>query len=147
MAARTRLAQCYRRSNRPDAAIAHFEQALEDSAAPEERENLRIGLSMAFASAGRYNDTVQQLRIVLAQRQRRLGSRHHDTLVIHHRLGRTCTQAGQVSEAVETLQAAYRGGLAAAGDPEIRVLTMKMRRDLAGALSAAGRHRDAAALF
>ncbi|MBB4932157.1 tetratricopeptide (TPR) repeat protein [Lipingzhangella halophila] len=145
--ARARLAQCYRRSGRPDAAIARFEQALEDSSSAEERDGLRLGLSMALTAAGRHNDAIHQLRIALAHRQRRLGSRHHDTLMVHHRLGRAYTQAGRANEAVDTLRLAYRHGLAVAGDPDIRVLTMRMRRDLAGALSAAGRHRDAAALF
>ncbi|RNL85039.1 tetratricopeptide repeat protein [Halostreptopolyspora alba] len=145
--ARARLAQCYRRSGRPEAAIARFEQALEDSSAPEERDSLRLGLSMALTAAGRHNDAIHQLRIALSHRQRRLGHRHHDTLVVHHRLGRAYTQAGRMAEAVDTLRLAYRHGLAAAGDPDIRVLTMRMRRDLAGALSAVGRHREAAALF
>ncbi|MFC4564749.1 tetratricopeptide repeat protein [Nocardiopsis mangrovi] len=147
VAARSRLAICYRRCGHHDAAIAHFERAVEDSGVPEEREHLRIGLSTAYAAVGRYDDTTQQLRMVLAQRRRRLGGRHLDTLLVHHRLGRAYTQAGRPEEAVETLRAAYRNGLAAAGDPEIRMLTLKMRRDLAGALSAMGRHRDAAALF
>ncbi|WP_412759342.1 tetratricopeptide repeat protein [Nocardiopsis rhodophaea] len=147
VAARSRLAVSYRRSGRHDAAIAHFERAIEDSAVPEDRENLRIGLSLAYSGVGRFDDTIQQLRMVLAQRRRRLGNRHLDTLVIHHRLGRAYTQAGRSAEAVETLQAAYRSALAEAGDPEIRMLTMKMRRDLAGALSACGRHREAASLF
>ncbi|MBB6171296.1 tetratricopeptide (TPR) repeat protein [Nocardiopsis mwathae] len=145
--ARSRLAVSYRRSGRHDAAIAHFERAIEDAAVPEDRENLRLGLSLAYNAVGRFDDTIQQLRMVLAQRRRRLGSRHLDTLVIHHRLGRAYTQAGRSAEAVETLQAAYRNALAEAGDPEIRMLTMKMRRDLAGALSACGRHREAASLF
>ncbi|WP_245646172.1 tetratricopeptide repeat protein [Nocardiopsis trehalosi] len=147
VAARSRLAVCYRRTGRHDAAIAHFERAVEDAGSVEESEDLRIGLSLAYSGVGRYDDATQQLRMVLAQRNRRLGSRHLDTLLVHHRLGRAYTQAGRPEEAVETLRAAYRSGLAAAGDPEIRMLTLKMRRDLAGALSAVGRHRDAAALF
>ncbi len=145
--ARARLAQCYRRSGRPDAAIARFEQALEDSMAAAERDGLRLGLSMALTAAGRHNNAIHQLRIALTDRQRRLGHRHHDTLAVHHRLGRTYAQAGRTNEAVDTLRLAYRHGLAVAGDPDIRTLTMRIRRDLAGALSSSGRHRDAAALF
>ncbi|MDA2815184.1 tetratricopeptide repeat protein [Nocardiopsis sp. RSe5-2] len=145
--ARTRLADALRRSGEHEAAVAHYERAIEDAADPVERERLRVGLSMALSAAGRYEEAVRQLRLVLAQRSRRLGSRHHDTLVIHHRLGRAYTQAGMDREAIDTLREAYRNGLAAVGDPEIRMLTFKMRRDLAGAYSAAGRHREAASLF
>ncbi|TQN31905.1 tetratricopeptide repeat protein [Haloactinospora alba] len=147
VAARARLAVCYRKSGRYSAAIAHFERAIEDSAVPEEREDLRIGLSVAFGAVGRHDDTIQQLRIVHAQRTRRLGSKQHDTLVIQHRLGRAYNQAGRSGEAIDTLGSAYRNGIGASGDPEIRMLTLKIRRDLAGALSAAGRHREAANLF
>ncbi len=147
VAARSRLAATYHKSGRHNAAIAHFEKAAEDSGLPEERENLRIGLSRAYSAVGRNDDAIQQLRMVFAQRHRRLGSRHHDTLVIQHRLGRAYTQAGRAEEAVETLQTAYRNALSAVGDPDIRMLTLKMRRDLAGALSALGRHREASALF
>ncbi|MUL43497.1 tetratricopeptide repeat protein [Streptomonospora sp. PA3] len=147
VAARSRLAINYRKSGRYEAAIAHYEKAIEDAAVPEAREDLRLGLSLAYASAGRDDDGIQQLRMVLAQRRRRLGSRHMDTLLVQHRLGRAYTQAGRLDDAVETLHGAYFAGLSAAGDPDIRMLTLRMRRDLAGALSAQGRHREAAALF
>ncbi|MBX9391012.1 tetratricopeptide repeat protein [Streptomonospora halotolerans] len=145
--ARSRLANCYRKCGRYDAAIAHYERAVEDAGTPAAREDLRIGLSQSYTALGRHDDAAQQLRMVLAQRRRRLGSKHLDTLVIQHRLGRTQLQGGRGEEAVDTLRAAYLNGLSAAGDPEIRMLTLRMRRDLAGALSAQGRHRDAAALF
>ncbi|RCV52465.1 tetratricopeptide repeat protein [Marinitenerispora sediminis] len=147
--ARTRLAYAYRRTGRSDAAIAHYERAIEDStgAASEELENLRIGLGRAFRAAGRHDDTVQQLRMVLAQRRRRLGGRHHDTLVIHHQLGRAYRDAGRDPEGIEALEATYRNCLSAAGDPEVRMLAMRVRRDLAGAYRAVGRARDAAALY
>lgn len=145
--ARTRLADALRRSGEHEAAAAHYERAIEDSADPVERERLRVGLSMALSAVGRYPESIRQLRLVLAQRSRRLGPRHYDTLVIHHRLGRAYTQAGMDREAIDALLEAYRNGLAAVGDPEIRMLTFKMRRDLAGAYSAAGRHREAASLF
>ncbi|WP_394330061.1 tetratricopeptide repeat protein [Marinactinospora thermotolerans] len=147
--ARTRLASAYRRTGRPDAAIAHFERAIEDStgASAEETESLRIGLALALRGSGRFDEAIPQLRMVLAQRHRRLGARHYDTLAIHHQLGLAYLQASRPGEAVETLERAYRNCLAAAGDPEIRLLTMKVRRDLAGAYRVAGRPRDAAALY
>ncbi|MDT0302837.1 tetratricopeptide repeat protein [Streptomonospora wellingtoniae] len=147
VAARSRLAINYRKSGRYDAAIAHYEKAIEDAGVPEAREDLRLGLSLACASASRDEDGIQQLRMVLAQRRRRLGARHLDHLLVQHRLGRAYTQAGRLEDAVETLHTAYFNGLSAAGDPDIRMLTLRMRRDLAGALSALGRHREAAALF
>ncbi|GAA3758250.1 tetratricopeptide (TPR) repeat protein [Spinactinospora alkalitolerans] len=147
--ARTRLAFCYRRTGQFDAAIVHFERALEDStgAVSDELEGLRIGLALAFLATDRFDDAAQQFRMVLAQRHRRLGSRHYETLVVQHRLGRTYLQAGRDAEAVETLRSAYRNCLAAAGDHEIRLLTMKVRRELAGAYRSVGRPRDAAALY
>lgn len=145
--ARTRLAVCYRKSGRVDAAIAHFERAAEDVASHELREDLRVGLSTAYGMVGRYDDAVQQLRMVLAQRRRRLGKGHLDTLKVHHRLGRAYTKAGRTAEAAQALREAYRNALASWGDPEVRRLAMRMRRDLAGAYSAAGRHREAAGLF
>ncbi|GAA1785041.1 tetratricopeptide repeat protein [Streptomonospora arabica] len=147
VAARSRLAINYRKSGRYDAAIAHYEKAIEDAGVPEAREDLRLGLSLACASVGRDEDGIQQLRMVLAQRRRRLGARHLDHLLVQHRLGRAYTQAGRLEDAVESLRTAYFNGLSAAGDPDIRMLTLRMRRDLAGALSALGRHREAAALF
>lgn len=145
--ARTRLASALRRSGEYEASVAHYQRAIEDAADPVEREKLRVGLSTALNAAGRYEESIRNLRLVLAQRSRRLGPRHHDTLVIHHRLGRVYAQAGMHAEAIDALRDAYRHGLAAVGDPEIRMLTFKMRRDLAGAFSAAGRHREAASLF
>ncbi|MBB6001230.1 tetratricopeptide repeat protein [Streptomonospora salina] len=145
--ARSRLAISYRKSGRHEAAIAHYEKAVEDAAVPEGREDLRLGLSLAFGAVGRDDDAVQQLRMVLAQRRRRLGSRHLDTLLVQHRLGRAYTQAGRLEDAAETLRGAYLNGLSASGDPDIRMLTLRLRRDLASALSAQGLHRDAAALF
>ncbi|GAB3445215.1 hypothetical protein GCM10027570_15050 [Streptomonospora sediminis] len=147
VAARSRLAISYRKSERYDAAIAHYEKAIEDAGVPEAREDLRLGLSQAYSSVGREDDGIQQLRMVLVQRRRRLGSRHLDTLIVQHRLGRAYTHAGRLEEAIETLRSAYFNGLGAAGDPDIRMLTLRMRRDLASALSALGRHREAAGLF
>ncbi|WP_425567420.1 tetratricopeptide repeat protein [Salinactinospora qingdaonensis] len=146
--ARARLAAAYRRTGLFDAAIAHYERAIEDFTGlpPEQLEHLRIGSALAYRSAGRLDDAIQQFRMVLAQRQRRLGSRHHETLVIHHQLGRLYLRSGHTNEAVETLARAYRTCLSAAGDHDVRVLTLKVRRDLAGAYRAAGRHREAAAL-
>ncbi|WP_446725069.1 tetratricopeptide repeat protein [Nocardiopsis sp. N85] len=145
--ARTRLAVCYRRSGRLDAAMAHYERALEDVTGAERCEDLRLGLSAAQSMAGRYDDAVRQLRMVLSARRRRIGKGHLDTLTVHHRLGRAYTQAGRTEEAVETLREAYRSALNSSGDPEVRRLTLRLRRDLAGAYSAAGRHREADALF
>ncbi|CAL9594039.1 hypothetical protein SUDANB121_05315 [Nocardiopsis dassonvillei] len=145
--ARTRLAVCYRRSGRLDAAMAHYERALADVKDAERSEELRLGLSAAQNMAGRHDDAVRQLRMVLAGRRRRLGKGHLDTLAVHHRLGRAYTQAGRTDEAVETLRDAYRAALNSSGDPEVRRLTLRLRRDLAGAYSAAGRHREAGALF
>ncbi|WP_131098833.1 tetratricopeptide repeat protein [Streptomonospora litoralis] len=147
VAARSRLAISYRKSGRHDAAIAHYEKAVEDAGVPEAREDLRLGLSLAYASVDREDDGIQQLRMVLAQRRRRIGTRHLETLAVQHRLGRAYTQAGRLEEAVDALRTAYFSGLQAAGDPDIRMLTLRMRRDLAGALSALGRHREAAGLF
>ncbi|GAB3491124.1 hypothetical protein GCM10027440_39880 [Nocardiopsis coralliicola] len=145
--ARSRLASALRRSGEYDASIAHYERAIEDAADPLSRESLRTGLSLALNAAGRHGEAIRQLKLVLAQRTRRLGARHYETLVVHHRLGRAYTQAGEHGDAISTLRDAYRNGLAAVGDPEIRMLTFKLRRDLAGAYSAAGRHREAASLF
>ncbi|MET9713716.1 tetratricopeptide repeat protein [Nocardiopsis alba] len=145
--ARTRLAVCYRRSGRVDAAIAHYERAIEDVASTERREDLRLGLSAALSMTGRYEEAGSQLRMVLAARRRRLGKGHLDTLTVHHRLGRAHTQAGRADEAVEVLREAYRVALNSSGDPEVRRLTLRLRRDLAGAYNAAGRHREADALL
>ncbi|GAB3718393.1 tetratricopeptide repeat protein [Nocardiopsis oceani] len=145
--ARMRLAVCYRRSGRVDAAVAHYARAIEDVASTERREELRLGLSAAQNMAGRYEEAISQLRMVLAGRRRRLGKGHLETLVVHHRLGRSYTQAGRADEAVEVLREAYRVALNSSGDPEVRRLTMRMRRDLAGAYNAAGRHREANALL
>ena len=97
--------------------------------------------------AGRYEEAISQLRMVLAGRRRRLGKGHLDTLAVHHRLGRSHTQAGRPDHAVEVLREAYRAALNSSGDPEVRRLTVRLRRDLAGAYNAAGRHRDANALL
>ncbi|MFD0776294.1 tetratricopeptide repeat protein, partial [Streptomonospora algeriensis] len=138
--ARSRLAINYRKSGRYDAAIAHYEKAIEDAGVPEAREDLRLGLSLAFGALGRDEDAIQQLRMVLAQRRRRLGTRHLDTLLVQHRLGRAYTQADRLEDAVDTLRGAYLNGLYASGDPDVRMLTLRLRRDLAGGLSAQGRH-------
>ncbi len=145
--ARSRLAVCYRRSGRLDAAIAHYERALADVQDAERGEDLRLGLSAAQNMAGRHDEAIRQLRTVLAGRRRRMGKGHLETLTVHHRLGRAYTQAGRTDEAVETLRDAYRVALNSSGDPEVRRLTLRLRRDLAGAYSAAGRHREADALF
>lgn len=145
--ARMRLAVCYRRSGRVDAAVAHYARAIEDVASTERREELRLGMSAAQSMAGRYEEAISQLRMVLAGRRRRLGKGHLDTLAVHHRLGRAYTQAGRTDEAVEVLREAYRVALNSSGDPEVRRLTMRLRRDLAGAYNAAGRHREANALL
>ncbi|WP_150241298.1 tetratricopeptide repeat protein [Nocardiopsis quinghaiensis] len=145
--ARMRLAVCYRRSGRLDAAVAHYERAIEDVTATERREELRLGLSAAQSMSGRYDDAIAQLRMVLAGRRRRMGKGHLDTLTVHHRLGRAYTQAGRPDEAVEVLRDAYRVALNSSGDPDVRRLTLRLRRDLAGAYNAAGRHREAKALL
>ena len=107
----------------------------------------RYALGLVHREAGRYEEAVSQLRMVLAGRRRRLGKGHLDTLAVHHRLGRAYTQAGRADEAVEVLREAYRVALNSSGDPEVRRLTMRLRRDLAGAYNAAGRHREADALL
>ncbi|MBB6119628.1 tetratricopeptide (TPR) repeat protein [Nocardiopsis algeriensis] len=145
--ARTRLALCYRRCGRLDAAIAHYQRAVEDTRSTEQRDDLRLGLSVAQSLAGRHDDAIGQLRMVLAGRRRRMGKGHLDTLKVHHRLGRAYTQAGRGEEAVETLRDAYRTALGSSGDPEVRRLTLRLRRDLAGAYNAVGRHREANALL
>ncbi|MFD6953508.1 hypothetical protein A6A08_08020 [Nocardiopsis sp. TSRI0078] len=145
--ARMRLAVCYRRSGRLDAAVAHYERAIEDVSSTERREELRLGLSAAQNMSGRYDEAITQLRMVLAGRRRRMGKGHLDTLTVHHRLGRAYTQAGRPDEAVEVLRDAYRVALNSSGDPEVRRLTLRLRRDLAGAYNAAGRHREAKALL
>ncbi|HIY41391.1 MAG TPA: tetratricopeptide repeat protein [Candidatus Nocardiopsis merdipullorum] len=145
--ARMRLAFCCRRSGQLDEAIVHYEQAIEHVASQEQREELRLGLSASLNLSGRHGEAIQQLRLVLASRRRRKGKGHLDTLVVHHRLGRAHTQAGQANAAVETLREAYRTALNASGDPEVRRLTLRLRRDLAGAYSAAGRPREADALL
>ncbi|MEU3306404.1 tetratricopeptide repeat protein [Nocardiopsis sp. NPDC006832] len=145
--ARMRLAVCYRRSGRLDASVAHYERAIEDVASTKRREELRLGLSAAQSMSGRYEEAISQLRMVLAARRRRLGKGHLDTLAVHHRLGRSHTQAGRPDEAVEVLREAYRVALNSSGDPEVRRLTVRLRRDLAGAYNAAGRHREADALL
>lgn len=145
--ARMRLAVCYRRSGRLDAAVVHYERAIEDVSSTERREDLRLGLSAAQSMSGRYDDAIAQLRMVLAGKRRRLGKSHLDTLTVHHRLGRAYTQAGRIDEAVEVLRDAYRAAMNSFGDPEVRRLTLRMRRDLAGAYNAAGRHREANALL
>ena len=145
--ARMRLAFCCRRSGQLDEAIIHYEQAIEHVASQEQREELRLGLSASLNLSGRHGEAIQQLRLVLASRRRRKGKGHLDTLVVHHRLGRAHTQAGQANAAVETLREAYRTALNASGDPEVRRLTLRLRRDLAGAYSAAGRPREADTLL
>lgn len=145
--ARMRLAFCCRRSGQLDEAIVHYEQAIEHVISPEQREELRLGLGLALNMSGLHDEAVQQLRLVLAARRRRKGKGHLDTLVVHHRLGRAYTQAGRTNDAVETLREAYRAALNSSGDPEVRRLTLRLRRDLAGAYSAAGRPREADALF
>ncbi|PSK98192.1 tetratricopeptide repeat protein [Murinocardiopsis flavida] len=149
VAARTRLADCYRRTGSSDAAIVHYERAIEDAtgATPQSLDKLRLGLAKALGAAGRHDDAAPQLRMVLAQRTRRLGSKHHDTLAVLHRLALAYRKAGRDLEAVEHLRTAYRRCLSAAGDPEVRLLTMRVRRDLAGALRAIGSEKEAAALF
>ncbi len=145
--ARMRLAFCCRRSGQLDEAIIHYEQAIEHVTSQEQRDELRLGLSTSLNLSGRHGEAIQQLRLVLSSRRRRKGKGHLDTLVVHHRLGRAHTQAGQVDAAVETLREAYRTALNASGDPEVRRLTLRLRRDLAGAYSAAGRPREADALL
>ncbi|MEV2277303.1 tetratricopeptide repeat protein [Nocardiopsis sp. NPDC049922] len=145
--ARSHLAACYRRDGRLDAAIAHYERAIVDVATTERREELRLGLSMALSLAGHCEAAIGQLRTVLLARRRRLGKGHLDTLGVHHRLGRAFTQAGRPDEAVEVLRDAYRVALNSSGDPEVRRLTLRLRRDLAGAYNAAGRPREADALL
>lgn len=147
--AHAHLALAYRRTNRFDAAIVHYEHALGDSvdAPPSASESWRIGLALALKSAGRLEEAGQQFQLVLGQRRRRLGPRHHQTLTVHHQLGLVYALADLETEAVRTLQATYRDCLAAAGDPEVRLLTLKVRRDLAAAYRAAGRPREAASLF
>lgn len=145
--ARMRLAFCYRRSGQFDEAIVHYEKAIEHVGPPEQREELRLGLGTALNMSGRHDEAIQQLHLVLAARRRRKGKGHLDTLVVHHRLGRAYTQAGRTDEAVDTLREAYRAALNSSGDPEVRRLTLRLRRDLAGAYNAAGRPREADALF
>ncbi len=145
--ARIRLAVCLRRSGRPEAAVEHYEQAIRDVGSTERREELRLGLSAALSMTGGAAAAIDQLRLVLTARRRRLGKGHLDTLSVHHRLGRAHTQAGRPDEAVDVLREAYRVALNSSGDPEVRRLTMRLRRDLAGAYNAAGRHREANALL
>ncbi|WP_285760433.1 tetratricopeptide repeat protein [Nocardiopsis ansamitocini] len=149
VSARASLASAYRKSGLYDAAIAHFELAIGDSrgVASDELEGMRIGLALALKAIGRLEETCGQFRMVLAQRRRRLGARHHLTLSVHHQLGRAYVAAGREPEALRTLRQTYRDCLAAAGDHEVRLLTMRVRRDLAGVYRTAGLHREAAALF
>lgn len=145
--ARMRLAVCYRRSGHPEASVTHYERAIEDVSSAERREELRLGLSAAQSMSGRYEEAIGQLRTVLSGRRRRIGKGRLDTLTVHHRLGRVYTQAGRPDEAVEVLREAYRVALHSSGDPEVRRLTLRLRRDLAGAYNAAGRYREANALL
>jgi ATP/maltotriose-dependent transcriptional regulator MalT len=106
--------------------------------AGEQAESLRIGLARAYREAGSLDAALRQLRMVLAQRRNRLGAVHADTLALRHRLGQWQREADRSTEAVETLRTAYRDALSAAGDPEIRLLALRIRRDLARAYRGAG---------
>ncbi|WP_028649349.1 tetratricopeptide repeat protein [Nocardiopsis sp. CNT312] len=139
--ARAHLAMCYKRSGRLEEAIGHFEQAIESAASPQRRDELRLSLSLALIRSEHHAAAVEQLRTVLASRRRRLGKSHIDTLTVHHRLGRAYTQAHRHEEAVQVLRDAYRTALGASGDPDVRRLTMRLKRDLAGAHAAADRDR------
>lgn len=143
------LALAYRRTNRLDAAITHYGRALDTppDIPAAETESWRIGLALALKATGHPEEAGQQFQIVLEQRRRRLGPRHHQTLTVHYQLGRAHALAEREAEAVRVLQAAYRDCLAAAGDPEVRLLALKVRRDLAAAYRAVGRAREAAALY
>ncbi|MFV2197595.1 tetratricopeptide repeat protein [Nocardiopsis sp. LOL_012] len=139
--ARAHLAMCYKRSGRLEEAIGHFERAIEDAVSPQRRDELRLSLSLALIRSECHAAAIGQLRTVLAGRRRRLGKSHIDTLTVHHRLGRAYTQAHRHEEAVEVLRDAYRTALGASGDPDVRRLTMRLKRDLAGAHAAADRDR------
>lgn len=131
--ARTGLAHAYRRTGQVDAAVAHAERAVDDaeSADGARVEQLRIGLARAYRDAGQLDAGIRQLRMVYARRRQRLGSAHADTLGLRHRLGRWQHKAGHSEEAASTLHGAYRVALSASGDPEIRLITLRLRRDLA----------------
>lgn len=146
---RARLASACRRADRFAEAVAHYRCALERDAAfsVEEAETWRLGLALALCRTGREDESREQLRAVLAQRRRRLGARHPRTLAVHHRLGLSYVHSDRPDEAVGVLRETYRNCLAAAGDPEVRLLSLRVRRDLAAAYRAAGRPGDAAALY
>lgn len=146
--ARGRLATAYRKTGQLDSAVVHFERALTDSpeTSGERAESLRVGLALTHRAAERYEAAAQQLRIVQAQRMRRLGPRHVDTLTVQLHLGRLQLTAQRLAAATRTLERAYGEGLTASDDPDVRVLTMRLRRELAQAYRATGRDRDAAAL-
>ncbi|WP_310910371.1 tetratricopeptide repeat protein [Lipingzhangella rawalii] len=146
--ARAGLATAYRRTGQLDSAVTHFERALADDPDPggERVESLRVGLALAHRASGRFETAAQQLRMVQAQRMRRLGPRHPDTLSVQLHLGRLQLTAGRFAAGTRTLEQAYGEALTASDDPDVRVLTMRLRRELAQAYRAMGRERAAAAL-
>lgn len=146
--ARASLAAAYGKTDQLEAAVAHAERAVEDATllSGERLEQLRIGLTRAYRDAGQIDAAVQQLRMVLAQRQHRLGAAHADTLALGHRLGRLQLEAGRSEDAATTLRGAYKDALSASGDPEVRLLALKIRRDLARSYRSAGRDHDIAEL-
>ncbi|GAA3973343.1 tetratricopeptide repeat-containing protein [Thermobifida alba] len=146
---RARLAAACRRTGRLAEAAEHYRGVLEQHSAfsAEEVEAWRLGLALTLRRAGRADEAREQLRTVLSQRSRRLGARHPRTLAVHHQLGLAYAHAGRPEEAARVLREAYLRCLAAAGDPDVRLLSLRIRRDLAAAYRAAGRARDAAALY
>ncbi|UOE22002.1 tetratricopeptide repeat protein [Thermobifida halotolerans] len=146
---RARLAEACRRVGRFDEAVTHYERVLDGKAeaSAEETESWRIGMALALRETGRLDSCREQLWTVLVRRRRRLGARHPRTLTVHHQLGLAYARSGRHDDAARVLREVYRHCLAAAGDPDVRLLCLRVRRDLAAAYRAAGRPRDAAALY
>jgi tetratricopeptide (TPR) repeat protein len=146
--ARARLAVACRRAGRLREAADHYRDVLQHSAAfsAEDVEAWRLGLARTLRRMGQDDECRAQLRLVVAQRRLRLGVRHPRTLAVHYQLGLSYARSGRPEEAVRVLREVYRHCLAAVGDPEVRRLALRVRRELAAAYRAAGRPQAVAAL-
>jgi tetratricopeptide (TPR) repeat protein len=101
VAARTDLGRALRSAGRPGDAIVVMEGVLARPV-PDDLDPLLIqdALASAYAEAGRYPDAIQLARRTLADRERRQGSDHPDTMATRANLAGACLAAGRPKDAI-----------------------------------------------
>ena len=107
--------------------------------------NIRSNLAGAYHSVGRFDDTIELLGRVLAERERLLGPDHPNMLAARNNLAFVYGAAGRFDDAIELLGRvlAECEGLLGPDHPN----TLATRHNLAGAYHSAGRFDDAIELY